>query len=98
MIDLVLEEFGDRALGIQGVNASTQILITHFDSVGALDTDQEMRYREAIVPDEKVFCADLDDLGIDECPSAVLYSTGTLIKRSGETVRGVGFEYRPSAA
>lgn len=65
MIDLVLQQLGERALGVNAVASSREVLVFHRDAMGSLYPNHEIRKREAVIPDEEVVIADIQDFRID---------------------------------
>jgi len=65
MVNLVLQELGERALGVNAVASSSQVLVLHRDAVRPLDPDHEVRKREAIIPNQEILIADIHDFRVD---------------------------------
>jgi hypothetical protein len=71
MIKLVLDQLRTVPFKIHLRPLSFGILVTHSDTVGSGDTDEEIRKGEAIVPNREVLIPDIHDLGIYQGPRPV---------------------------
>ena len=71
MVDLVLQQFRAIALELGFMRLAPQVVVADANAVGAEDAHQQVGVREAVVPDRKVFVADVHDFRIDEHPGLV---------------------------
>ncbi len=71
VVDFVLEELSPIALEIDLVKFALEVLVTDPNPIRSVDPDQQIRERKTVIPDRKVFGADVDDLGVDQRPRAV---------------------------
>ena len=71
MVDLVLQQLGERALGFDGVFLPAPVEVGDFDAVGSLHLDHQIGEREARVPHKEILGSDIYDLRVDQQPRLV---------------------------
>ena len=71
MVDLMLQQFGKRPLGVHLLFLAPGVQVLHADAIGALYLDHEVWERETTVPNQKVLRTDVGYFRIEEQPGFV---------------------------
>src|SRR3990172_5106034 len=69
MVNLVLQQLGERALGVKAVAPPREVLVLHGHPVRPVDPDHQVGEREAVIPHQEILISDIHDFRIDQRPA-----------------------------